>query len=1448
MSTTDQIQQIYIGLLGRAADPEGLQYWTQEINDGVLTIEQLRANIVNEQPEYAAGLGSLTRAQAVTQLYQNLFDRDPEPAGLTYWVSGGGASVNFDQLVLALVDGAQGPDILALDNKTTIANYYTAQLADNSEYDPAEARAAVDDVNASTDLDDARDAVDALLDDTPTPVEGETYRLTTEEDTLTGTSADDVFNARLGANAGVEGNTLNSSDVLDGGAGSNDTLNAQLVPTGTVSDGGIVVGEVGALIDDVIEELAGIVRTGATNGDIEGTLIGGLLDGTSDLPYDLDFRGTVPIMTGPGVAIGPKTDGIEVVNVQQQAENTDAFVNGSAIDAGEMNGVREWWSDNSRDFLQIEDIRSETDETFFGMRETDPNVSYTAYFAATQLEAQAESVNSALRITIRDEETAAANEFGDDVEVREISFTLGGQEVVVDRDALGNPRTTEELVAALQAELDAQGLDLNVIDLDRNGSLIIEDPAGREFEKGQSLVSDGEGVIFREQQVVDPSEYTPLLSTNVVLDQAGNGSQGGVLNIGAMSGDEGLGQFDVLVGRDSHLLSMSSINMNPGSQPEGYLEVVNIDSLAGATGDLTLGMLRGTNVLTGGELRSVDGRAYGFLGSGLTDVRVVDAGEFDGDLNAAINLTQRSGQRVDSYFRDKGQYGDEGTDAVPFNYTAGNGDDIFTFDLGDTQQPSFSGGNDSGPGGGIGFGDAIEGPAIERPEEEAENWGFGGEGCCDDVFDVYVADPDNIYLDDDFEMFVEGGSGNDRVNFNNSLVNVGAREDINIDGGEGYDTVEVTTSSTEAWASFENVEQLVVAGSNDTQHNLVDIDGDVYEAVGTGMAGLEDVRISTTLEGFQFNGELLPTDNWGLTDWSPVLNDNGDVWAIGVQTAVRGIEEQTDVTISGENQTLSATRFDNDVDQVFDCIDLIGTEDNTEIQVTLDNTARGSSNSKAAGENAGAPADVDFNNGRAAELRVKTLDVTNADDDLEVATLVSNGNRQAFNTVQNMTTSAGTILLEGTQSLNLNVTEMGNRGIGNPGQLIDAENLTNGLASDGGSDDASLTLALSDAVTDGTSGSVGSSGEIGDFGSPSNLHVRGTEGEGDVLQLYGDFSTSMRVREFETVQFGDVGPLNSDTSFHEEVNGVCNVLDDAAATGEYNASNDEGVDVYDVANIGEEFLISSLTNDDTVVIRDFQLDGTGEALTLRGELNTTSLNIVLDGHDHATPPGPLAYAFGELNVENAGSVTLSVAEGDENSYVINDLNLDTTVTDLTVRGDITIDGGQVTDALNVVDLSGVISEDETAGVEVTMTLIGAATGATDTTFLLGEGGIQDGSATDGTITIDDGTTPGISDVGTDTTFELVAVSQDPTDVTKWVIDGFTADPNPLTNGDTTGLDFIDLSALEVNGGTYSFGDLSISDDGTDTTITSAVAGDTNNWEIQLNGVLATDITAENFVA
>jgi len=237
-TVSEQIQQIYIGLLGRAADQAGLDYWAAEINSGALTLEQLRANIVNEQPEYAAGQGSMTRAQAVADLYENLFNRQPEAAGLEYWVNGDGASVNIDQLVLALIAGAAAADQLVLDNKTEVAEYYTA--AAGAEYTADAATAAVDDVDGTRDsVDAAKTAIDS-----GTVASGQTFMLTVGVDTVVGTAANDTITGTYDPINKLH--TLSGLDNIDGGAGT-DTLTVTDAAGGNIDFTGVTIKNVEVL-------------------------------------------------------------------------------------------------------------------------------------------------------------------------------------------------------------------------------------------------------------------------------------------------------------------------------------------------------------------------------------------------------------------------------------------------------------------------------------------------------------------------------------------------------------------------------------------------------------------------------------------------------------------------------------------------------------------------------------------------------------------------------------------------------------------------------------------------------------------------------------------------------------------------------------------------------------------------------------------------------------------------------------------------------------------------------------------------------------------------------------------------------------------------------------------------------------------------------------------------
>jgi len=76
LTLEQQIQLVYVGLLERGANRDGLTYWIDDINSG-FTIEKLRDNVVRFQPEYLQGLGRLARADLTPRLYQNLFGRMP---------------------------------------------------------------------------------------------------------------------------------------------------------------------------------------------------------------------------------------------------------------------------------------------------------------------------------------------------------------------------------------------------------------------------------------------------------------------------------------------------------------------------------------------------------------------------------------------------------------------------------------------------------------------------------------------------------------------------------------------------------------------------------------------------------------------------------------------------------------------------------------------------------------------------------------------------------------------------------------------------------------------------------------------------------------------------------------------------------------------------------------------------------------------------------------------------------------------------------------------------------------------------------------------------------------------------------------------------------------------------------------------------------------------------
>ena len=249
LTTEQQLAAIYIGYYDRAADPVGEDFWEGAVANPNLSLADIATDFAT-QPETLIAypfLSDPTAEQAnafISEVYLNLFNREPDEAGLEFWseallaaIDGTGA-FTVGEIILSIIEGAQdsaeGNDRTTILNKIEVATSWTnAADAAAIDYttDTAAQNSAKSIIEGVTDVQATVAAAKQTIDNffEPAPVPGEEFLLTSATDVMTGTSDDDEFNAYIQQNpfAGGVSNSLSSADRLDGGAG-NDRLYAEI--------------------------------------------------------------------------------------------------------------------------------------------------------------------------------------------------------------------------------------------------------------------------------------------------------------------------------------------------------------------------------------------------------------------------------------------------------------------------------------------------------------------------------------------------------------------------------------------------------------------------------------------------------------------------------------------------------------------------------------------------------------------------------------------------------------------------------------------------------------------------------------------------------------------------------------------------------------------------------------------------------------------------------------------------------------------------------------------------------------------------------------------------------------------------------------------------------------------------------------------------------------------
>jgi hypothetical protein len=135
-STFDStVNSFYLAFYGRPADPAGLHYWSGQLADANGDLATISAAFSTSE-EALVRFGTESATASITSIYQQLFNRAPDAAGLSYWldmVEHGHASLAT--VALNILSGAQSTDHTLVDLRQQAMNSFTAQVeASGSEY------------------------------------------------------------------------------------------------------------------------------------------------------------------------------------------------------------------------------------------------------------------------------------------------------------------------------------------------------------------------------------------------------------------------------------------------------------------------------------------------------------------------------------------------------------------------------------------------------------------------------------------------------------------------------------------------------------------------------------------------------------------------------------------------------------------------------------------------------------------------------------------------------------------------------------------------------------------------------------------------------------------------------------------------------------------------------------------------------------------------------------------------------------------------------------------------------------------------------------------------------------------------------------------------------------------------------------------------------------------
>ena len=782
----EQVTQLYVALFNRAPDSEGLGYWTQQLAAGASVTDVANAMYGTEPARKTYPL-FLTNEEIVSSFYQNVLGRAADAEGLAYWTAklNDGTPGEVIAEMIDVVANYDGEDPAGLDsaalfaNKVAVGEYFAFNVGTIAGSD-----AALNGITA--DPASVQDAIDALngggTGGTPTA----DTQLTVRWDNLSGTAGNDVFTARVvqdDMGSGAQTNQLGSGDTINGQGGT-DILDAK-VTAGVFSGGGggglfgsgsmpihpettsVEIIRLGAMESGIGGGLGGI---GGPIGQVIDSLFGGHGDNTQVYVNAQNMYGVNEISSYYSDA------DLSVLNMTTLANDgqTMRAVNDMTVSMVHTGNSDSRWG--ASDFAVLFDqdylvpVESSKSTAFYWLLDEDADLAgLPNRLDHINVDGIRFTVDGGPIITLAnpDAQTAGTHE----AFVAELQGALA--QAIADGLVPADTTLTLDYTNTRTTFLDdgSSSGPVPAITLHTESSVTFE-------PVGFSQVEDALGEYDVWGRFSNEVETDQNLSINVVLEKAGRAGDGGELQIGSMHKDA----YDYDSDEYGH-------SQYPNSWDSDYahagIPTFNVTVKGDASKPSSLSGLHSTNnvletinVTTDSAVTGVNGYASLQIGNpntsgyGIWDVATVDARTFKGDFS------------LDAYFGASSKYGG----AVDLNYTFGSGNDTLWLDLDPTSSQKAKYHIDMGDGNDNVVAD-IDGDAVDAVTESFHlDLGNG-----DNWADLWVGDGVSFATTNLLRnLSVTAGSGADEIEISGvgrwNVKAGGGSDFVYIDAGGGHDS------------------------------------------------------------------------------------------------------------------------------------------------------------------------------------------------------------------------------------------------------------------------------------------------------------------------------------------------------------------------------------------------------------------------------------------------------------------------------------------------------------------------------------------------------------------------------------------------------------------------------------------------------------------------------------